>query len=95
MAGKNNWIQTAVRHPGSLREWFQKNKKKLEHHLHYDPLDSNGEIKKKAVNDVLKLVKEGRLRVQRKTLHRLYLARTLFRLQSKKHRKTHKRHNRR
>ena len=81
------WVQKAIRNPGSLREWFKRNRKKLTRHLHYDPLKSNGEIKKKAVEDVIRLVKKGSLDVNRTTLHRLYLAKTLFKLQREKEEK--------
>lgn len=75
-----NWIQEAIKRPGALTEWFKRNRKRLKQLLGYDPITSKGDIRDRAVRDLIKLHKAGRIRLSRRTLQRLYLARTLQKL---------------
>ena len=77
---RDRWIQCAIRRPGALRQWFQRNRKRLKRLLGYDPLNRDGTIKAKAITGVLRLHKEGRLRLDTTTVRRLNLAKTLRRL---------------
>jgi len=84
VARKRKWIQDAVKNPGALTEWFKRNRRKLKKLLGYDPITKNGDINDRAVHGVIRLVKEGKLRVGDTTLRRLYLARTLQRLRRRR-----------
>lgn len=79
-----SWIQQAVKNPGALTQWFMRNRKRLKRKLGYDPISRKGGIKDRAVNDVLRLYRQGRIRLSRKTLRRLYLARTLQKLRRRR-----------
>ena len=74
------WIQKAIKNPGSLTQWFKRNRKKLKRKLGYDPITRHGDIRDKAINDTIRLVKKGKIRVTTKTKRRLYLAKTLKKL---------------
>ena len=71
------WIQKAIKKPGALTNWFKRNRKKLKRILGYDPITKKGDIRDSAVNKILKLHKEGRIRLRTVTVRRLNLARTL------------------
>ena len=77
---RRRWIQRAIKRPGSLTNWFYSNRRKLKRKLGYDPITKKGDINDRAIYGTIRLVKQGKLRVDKKTLRRLYLARTLRRM---------------
>ncbi|MEM3964458.1 MAG: hypothetical protein QW584_01885 [Thermofilaceae archaeon] len=76
----SSWIREAIKRPGALTTWFKRNRKKLKRLLGYDPFTRKGDIRDKAVRDLIKLHKAGKIRLSKTILRRLYLARTLQRL---------------
>ncbi|MEM4847277.1 MAG: hypothetical protein QW794_05935 [Thermosphaera sp.] len=80
----SRWIQEAIKRPGALTAWFKRNRKKLKRLLGYDPITRRGDIRDKAVRDLIKLYKAGKIRLSRTTLRRLYLARTLQKLRKRR-----------
>ncbi|MEM0469282.1 MAG: hypothetical protein QW496_03655 [Desulfurococcaceae archaeon] len=76
----SSWIREAIKRPGALTTWFKRNRKKLKRLLGYDPFTRKGDIRDKAVRDLIKLYKAGKIRLSKTILRRLYLARTLQRL---------------
>lgn len=78
------WIQEAIKRPGALLQWFKRNRKKLKKLLGYDPITKEGDINDRAVRGVLKLWKQGKIRLSDRTVKRLYLARTLQKLRKRK-----------
>ena len=81
---KNNWIQKAIKHPGALTRWFKRNRKRLKRILGFDPITKKGDINDKAITKLIELYKEGKIKLDKTTLRRLYLARTLKKLRKKK-----------
>jgi len=71
---KNDWIESAIEHPGALHRWFLRNRAKLKKKLGFDPLTRRGTIKYRAIVKTIKLAKQGKIRVDKRTLKRLYLA---------------------
>ena len=91
--GKRMWIQEAIKRPGSLTEWFKKNRDRLRRKLGYDPITQKGDIRDKAITDTLRLHKEGKMKLSTTTVRRLNLAKTLKKLRPKK--KSHSRKKKR
>lgn len=81
---KKYWIQDAIKHPGALTAWFKRNRKRLMKKLGYDPITKKGDIRDKAINDVLRLYKKGKIRLSDTTVKRLNLAKTLKKLRRRK-----------
>jgi len=75
----SSWIREAIKRPETLTEWFKKNREKLKRLLGYDPFTRKGDIRDKAVRDLIKLHKAGKIRLSKTALRRSYLARTLQR----------------
>jgi len=84
MARRKYWIQKAIKHPGALTNWFKRNRKKLKRKLGYDPITRRGDINDRAIRDVLKLYKQGKIRLRSTTVKRLNLAKTLGKLRRRK-----------
>lgn len=81
---KEKWIQGAIKRPGSLTEWFKRNRSKLKKKLGFDPITKSGDINDRAITKTIKLAKEGKIKVSKTTLKRLYLARTLQKMRRRK-----------
>lgn len=89
MAGRkthrtDNWIQRAIKHPGALTQWFKRHRRELKRKLGFDPITRKGDINDRAIPATIRLVKEGKIRVSKKTLRRLYLAKTLQKLRRRR-----------
>lgn len=83
---KNRWIQAAIKRPGSLTEWFKRNRRKLRRVLGFDPITRRGDINDRAITKTIRLAKTGKIKVSDRTLRRLYLARTLAKLRRRRRR---------
>jgi hypothetical protein len=79
-----NWIQKAIKRPGSLTAWFKRHRSELKRKLGYDPITKRGDIRDKAINDTIKLMKQGKIRKNTRVLRKLYLAKTLKKLRRRK-----------
>ena len=78
----NNWIQKAIKKKGALREWLERRKKDIIKVTGKSPFTVDGKIKLRAIDKIIKAIKEGKLRTRNKLtiLRRLYLAKTLKKL---------------
>lgn len=77
------WIQEAIKKPGALRAWFQRNRGKLRKILKMDPLTKRGRIKFRALSKLLKLHDKGKIRLTGRTRKRIQLAKTLHKLRKR------------
>ena len=80
MTKDNKWIQKAIKKKGALTNWMNRNRKRLKRILGFDPITKKGDINDRAVNKLIKLKKEGKIRIGEKTYKRLTLAKTLAKL---------------
>lgn len=77
-----NWIQEAIKNPGALRRYIERNRSRIKRIVGEDPISKEGIIKISALKKLRKAIKEGRLRVSNRAtlLRRINLAITLKRL---------------
>ncbi len=95
MARSNRWIQKAIKRPGSLVAWFKRHRNKLKKLLGYDPITRDGDINDRAILGVLRLWKEGKIKLRTRIVRKLYLAKTLQKLRKREMAKRKRRRRRR
>ncbi|MEM4501699.1 MAG: hypothetical protein QW512_06170 [Thermofilaceae archaeon] len=81
--GGEYWIQEAIRNPGALREWAERNADKIRRLTGEEPFDRQGRLKVTVLRKLKALHKRGEVRLSDTTLRRINLALTLRRLGKK------------
>jgi len=77
---KERWIQSAIKEPGSLREWLARHDKEIERETGMKPFNKDGTINEKLLEylerhpEVLKKISKTRWRL---IWHKVHLADTL------------------
>ena len=76
--GSRRWIQKAIKHPGALKAWLRRNRRKIKRLTGMDPFTRSGEVNTRALQKLRRT--DWYERLDTETKRRINLAITLERL---------------